>query len=483
MIPNAPDTKPSVPVGARAGDLALKPCEFKTDAGTVAADCGTLVVPENRAKSDSQLIALPIIRMRATGNAPAEPIFWLEGGPGMSNVKFKPPSWLLTNHDFVAVGYRGVDGSVVLDCPEVSRAMRGVGGDMLSAESRAGVGSAARQCARRLQAEGVDFEGYTIPEVVADLEAARAGLGYGQVDLLSQSYGTRVAQIYADLHPTRIRRSVMIGVNPPGGFVWEPATIDAQLKYYAGLCMQNARCSARTPDLAETVRRVSHNMPKRWLFVPIDTGKVKLTTFALLFNRGTAAMVFNAYLAADAGDLSGVALMSLVSDFVFPGLATWGDFFAKGFTADFDASRDYAADMNSPDSILGSPMSSLLFDELPEYWPISLIPEELRHTQPSDVETLLVSGSVDFSTPAERATHDLLPYLRNGKQVILKEAGHVGDLWGLQPAATERLLTSFYDTFEVSIGFPMLAKIVLAVVLLLSVVILAVVWSMVRRSL
>ena len=58
-------------------------------------------------------------------------------------------------------------------------------------------------------------------------EAARQALDLDQVDLLSVSYGTRVAQTYARLHPQRVRRSAMLGVNPPGGFVWEPDTVEA----------------------------------------------------------------------------------------------------------------------------------------------------------------------------------------------------------------------------------------------------------------
>lgn len=116
MTCSDPKTSPAVPVSAGSADLTLKPGKIRTDAGTFTADCGTLVVPENRATRDSRLIALPMIRVRITGSTPAEPIFWLEGGPGMSNLKFKPPAWLLANHAVVAVGYRGVDGSVVLDC-------------------------------------------------------------------------------------------------------------------------------------------------------------------------------------------------------------------------------------------------------------------------------------------------------------------------------------------------------------------------------
>ena len=34
----------------------------------------------------------------------------------------------------------------------------------------------------------------------------------GWTDLLSESYGTRLAQIYAAMHPDRLLRSAMIGV-------------------------------------------------------------------------------------------------------------------------------------------------------------------------------------------------------------------------------------------------------------------------------
>ncbi len=101
----------------------------------------------------------PVIRIHATGGSPAEPIFWLEGGPGVSNMGFKPPPELLANHDFVMVGYRGVDGSSVLNCPESVRALRI--SNPLSDESLAKLSEALGQCAARLQAEGVDLDGYT----------------------------------------------------------------------------------------------------------------------------------------------------------------------------------------------------------------------------------------------------------------------------------------------------------------------------------
>jgi hypothetical protein len=109
------------------------------------------------------------------------------------------------------------------------------------------------------------------------------------------------------------------------------------------------------------------------------------------------------------------------------------------------------------------------------------LPPEFDQPHPSEVETLLVSGSNDFSTPAEFAANDLLPSLKNGRQVILSEMGHVGDVWGVQPEGTERLLTSFYDTgvaddslytyapmdFNVRFGFPLLAKLAVGLMFIL----------------
>ncbi|NHZ72482.1 MAG: alpha/beta fold hydrolase [Aquificales bacterium] len=311
----------TVPTGAKAGDLHTEPCVIKLDTNKYDADCGVLIVPENRANPGTRLIALPVTRIHATGENPVEPLFYLAGGPGQSNMNGRLPATLLTNHDFVMVGYRGVDGSVKLDCPEVAQAIKGDGVDVLSERSRAGMSAAMRQCAARLQADGVDLNGYTILDVIGDMEAARTALGIERINLFSASYGTRVAQLYANQHPDRIHRSAMVGVNPHGRFVWEPDMIDAQIEQYSQLYAQSD--SPRTPNLAETMRNVSHNMPDRWLFFKIDPGKVKSVTFAMLFHRNTAVQVFDAWLAAENGDPSGLALMSLAYDFIIPGLR-WG---------------------------------------------------------------------------------------------------------------------------------------------------------------
>jgi hypothetical protein len=185
-------------------------------------------------------------------------------------------------------------------------------------------------------------------------------------------------------------------------------------------------------------------------------------------------MAFDAWLAAEKGDPSGLALISLAYDLIIPKVFIWGDLATKGGSIDYDPSRDYN-DLRAPDSILGSPMSFLIWESASRGWPNYPVADEFRHVHKSEVETLLVNGSLDFSTPVEFGRDELLPSLKNGRLVMLSEMGHVNDFWTVNPAAAGRLLASFYATgavddslfgympmdFKTSPGFPLMAKILM----------------------
>ena len=46
-------------------------------------------------------------------------------------------------------------------------------------------------------------------------------------------------------------------------------------------------------------------------------------------------------------------------------------------------------------------------------------------------ETLLIGGELDFATPPQVATKELLPHLPNGHQVVLPGFGHIDDFWSV----------------------------------------------------
>jgi pimeloyl-ACP methyl ester carboxylesterase len=487
----------TVPAGAQAGDLTgLKDCEYQPSGSKAkfAAECGTLVVPENWEVADSRLIALPVVRIPATGPNPTEPVFWLAGGPGTPNIYWAPPDWLLEDHDVVMVGYRGVEGTVTLSCPEVGRATKAhLGKDLGSEQARTETVAAARQCATRHQEAGVDLSGYTVPGVIEDMEAARKALGYDRINLFSESYGTRVAQIYAYMHPDSLHRLVLIAVNTPGHFIYDPAVLDGMIERISELCAQDAACSSRTDNFAQTIYEVNRNMPRRWLFFNIDPDTVRLATHFQFGSNPSMPMFFDAYLAAAEGDPSGLAMANLIMPIMMQP-ETWinGDLFAKSWTADLEKYGGIES-VSLGDSIMGAPHSELLWPMAAE-WPIELIPQDLREFQESDVEMLLVNGTVDFATPPT-ALDEAKPYYHKAQMVLLPEFSHCNDVYTMQPAAYERLITSYYDTgvadsslyvyqplsFEPAMSATLMAKLLVAAMIVLPALVIWGVASVARR--
>jgi pimeloyl-ACP methyl ester carboxylesterase len=446
----------SVPSGAHAGQLTLHACHYATEHGSYRADCGTLVVPENRHSAHSRLIAVPVTRIRARSDHPAEPIFRLQGGPGLTNMTFSKASRYAENHDVVLVGYRGADGSSVLDCPEVESALKH-STDFLGEQSFRAYGDGFRTCAERLMDDGVDLAGYTLPQRVDDLEAARTALGYGRIDLLSESAGTRTAMIYSWRYPESIHRSVMIGVNPPGHFLWDAKTTDEQIRRYTELCSKDESCSKRTDDLVLSMRDTAADIPERWFFLPIKEGNVRVASFyGLMESTSEAAplsapMTLSSWLSAANGDSSGFWFQSLLADLAFPGSFVWGEY-ASSARADAQAANEYfSAGGQEHDSNLGVAATAFGWGDgrMAEGWPAAPDENEYSRVQHSNVETLLIGGELDFATPPQWATRELLPQLPNGHQVVLAGLGHTTSFWTEQPEASSRLINTFFDSGRV----------------------------------
>jgi pimeloyl-ACP methyl ester carboxylesterase len=359
-------------------------------------------------------------------------------------------------HDVVLVGFRGVDGSSKLDCREVVSA-REHARDLLSEKSYRAVAAGFKSCAGRLQKAGVDLAGYTLPERIDDLDTARRALGYRQIDLLSESAGTRTAMVYAWRYPQRIHRSVMIGVNPPGNFLWSAKTTGEQIHRYAALCAKDASCRRRTPDLAASLHAAYEHVPGHWWFLPIKKGDVKAAGFFGLINATAdgagpiaAPRTIDTLLSADQGDASGAWFLSLMAQLAFPRAQVWGDVAAIGRT-DAAYGRRFFASRADHGSVIGSPGTELIWagGRLLDAWPANPDENEYTRVQNSNVETLLIGGTLDFATPPQNATRELLPHLSKGHQVVLAGLGHADDFWAYEPAASKRLVNTFFDSGRV----------------------------------
>ncbi len=408
---------------------------------------GTIVVQENRTKPNSRLITLPVKKLHSFSKNPKEPIFLLYGGPGTSNLREAPYIWLLENHDIVMVGYRGVDGSVSLQSDEIPEALL-TDGNPLGEENLKSLSKASLEAFNRLKSEGIDVDAYNMIEVIDDFEDARKALGYDKINLFGLSYGTRVAYLYGLRYPNSINRSLIKAVNPPGRFVWEPEDIDNLFIQVGEEWKKDPDCLSKSSDIAKTIENVLESLPVKWKKVTVNPDKVKMMMFYTAYTRNGFAQTFDAFVAAENGDYSGLAFLSMSFDLLpnMPGM-NWGENISKALSADFNPKRNYLTEMEPEESLIGSPFSKLFAIQNYGGWPIKPIPEEYTKLKKSNTETLLISGTIDISTPAKYGT-ELLQYLPNGHQVILINRGHQ-DMGLLQNEEYHILVNTFFQTGKV----------------------------------
>lgn len=408
---------------------------------------GYLEFPEDYNNLNSRKIQLPIFIIKSSNKTSAEPIFWFGGGPGASNILSENniistnPTKLLVNHDLVCIGYRGVDGSIILKSKKVNKALKGLRNQLLSDKSLNNIEQKIIEYQSQLQEQNIDLNNYTMLNVIEDIEMVRKNQGYKKINILSVSYGTRLALLYSYKYPGIINRTVMIGANPPGHFIWDPEKTENILTKYDSL-YKNQNAFDYKGSIKEIMKKSFNNMPKRWLGFKLDADKIKVGTFTTLFSKAMAGLVFEAYnRAANNNDYSYLYVMQKMFDMSSSGI-TFGEMSSKGVTADFVKATNYRKTLQGDNTILGGNLSKLYWG-VSSAWQIRAIPEEYRKCRETATETLIISGDLDVSTPSDYAKEELIPYLKNGHQIILKNMSH-SDIF-IKTMMTPNFLANYFD--------------------------------------
>ncbi len=196
-----------------AGKRSLHLAECRLPNVPTAAQCGELLVPEDRAQPGGRKIRLFAAVLPANTVTPKDdPLVILAGGPGQAASFLGPFAARLTElrrtRDVVLIDQRGTGRSSPLSCA----AFKPRDDDAFDVDPL----PRARECVAELKAQGVDAAQYTTTAWIADLEAMREALGYARWNLWGGSYGSRVAQEYLRRHPERVRTLTLDGVAPPG---------------------------------------------------------------------------------------------------------------------------------------------------------------------------------------------------------------------------------------------------------------------------
>jgi pimeloyl-ACP methyl ester carboxylesterase len=226
--------------------IAFKPCSDSNDFA-----CGHLTVPLDPSGQTPGTITLAIRRHRAPVGEAKSAIVALAGGPGQAAIPFAEQfaqvlGPIASTRDLIVFDQRGIGLSGPLSCHR------------FELNTNAPPGPTIAECAAQL---GPTRGFYATADTVADIEALRVAGGYEKLVLYGTSYGTKVAEAYAQAYPSHVEALVLDSVVPPNGP--EPlnrATFAAIPRILRQLCA--ARACARitanpVADLARLIRRLA----------------------------------------------------------------------------------------------------------------------------------------------------------------------------------------------------------------------------------
>lgn len=235
----------ALPSAAAQAGIVWKACG---DSNNVA--CGHLTVPLDPSNPAQGIITLAMRRHRAPVGEAKDAVIALAGGPGQSAIPFLSQFGqilgpIASTRDVIAFDQRGTGLSHPLSCAAFEHVKHGPSP------------SAVSICAGQIgETRGL----YTTADTTADIEAIRQAGGYEKLVLYGTSYGTKVAERYAQEYPSHVEALVLDSVVQPNGpEAFDDTTFAAVGRVLGQLCSARACAhitSEPVSDLARLVKRM-----------------------------------------------------------------------------------------------------------------------------------------------------------------------------------------------------------------------------------
>jgi pimeloyl-ACP methyl ester carboxylesterase len=362
-------------------------------------------------------------------------VFFLGGGPGISNLKFTPPNTWLEDFDVILLEYRGVgEASPILASDHFATALK-MPLPRLGLEEAAPMQAQFRAGFAELRQRGVVFDDFSINRLADDIDALRRQLGLDRIHLVGHSFGTRIALDYQTRYRSAVAASILFAMNPPGGFVWYPEQTQRVWQRYRAALLARG-----DTDLGTALARMLEHPGRRaeqWGPLAIDDTKALMVAFFLSYNQHTRHQAFAALDGAENGHTLRWWSLGFAYNWMIRFGFNWADFFVKAYTADCRREDIARADRQGRDALFQSP-SAVLFSAIDAFeaaggrCPGPAMPPDYRHT-------LAVIGEFDPSTPLE----SLPAEFPREHLVTVAGAGHADVLYG-NDGATGRWLRRFF---------------------------------------
>lgn len=419
--------------------IALETCELVvpgTPLSTVG-QCGWLEMPENPAEPDGRKINIRVARIPARGRVTEpDPLVFFAGGPGQSATETWPIVGnalrkINENRDILLVDQRGTGQSNALKCPQIEL-------DEALALDWDELARTTSECLESLEG---DPRFYTTTIAMHDIDAARAALGYEQVNLYGGSYGTRAAQVYLRLFPERVRSIVLDGVVPQTlALGTEHAEkLDQAIYRVLDSCEKEPKCGAAFPDsagkLAELVRLLEENPVEVTVEHP-TTGK----PFSFSFDRDVLAssLRFLSY-SPDTQAMLPLLIHEAATEQRFDRLASQMLIAATGLQQSISqgmelsvmCAEDYPRFPAQPvpnNFLMGDIMEKAVGIQC-GIWPRGTVPADFHEPVGGEMPVLLLSGELDPVTPPEYAER-VSAHFPNSLHLVAPGQGHIATTRG-----------------------------------------------------
>ncbi|HMQ56399.1 MAG TPA: alpha/beta hydrolase, partial [Anaerolineae bacterium] len=240
------------------------------------AECGYLIVPEQRVQPTDKTIKLGIVIIKSTSATPAEPLVMAQGGPGGSSIELyrylaspnDPVGQMLrADRDLIAFEQRGTRYSEpFLFCDEVlDLTLRGFQENFSDEEEQRLNLEAYNACKTRLVNQGDNLAAFNSEENAHDVAALAQTLGYEQISFYGVSYGTMLGQHLVRLHPDVVRTFTLDAIVPLNVNAFQKAgeSENRSLDLLFAACAADAACNRYYPNLEQvlfdTVEQLNQN--------------------------------------------------------------------------------------------------------------------------------------------------------------------------------------------------------------------------------
>lgn len=414
------------------------------------AQCGQLIVPENRHKRNGKTISISVAIIPSITQPPQhEPLFYLTGGPGgdaMGDVEFLVPA-LNQTQDLIVSAQRGtLDATPALLCPEIDQFNAQAVSLVYNAPSTGILHVAAtRACHDRLLSEGVDLSAYNTLENIADFMDLKRVLTVTKWSIFGTSYGTYIALILMRLHPENLMTVTIDSITPPSvvslGWIW--SNVAEGFNNLFDACAAEDSCATKYGDVrskftsqvqqleANPITVTSQYTPGgppvqvvldggalvnwfvsggRSLFAAAPSAIQELVNGKPVQIAANRAAIANP--AAESTQGYGLTFGVFCSEWV--PFEPQSDILAKGKIA----FPEY------PDSVLSQAPQLPFLTEDCAVWDVPKAPDSIRDVTTSSIPTLVIAGTFDGKTSPMWAEYTAKT-LSNSTTIIIPGVGHL----------------------------------------------------------